>query len=100
MPASPVPKSTIVTGSGTGFVVAGCAPPMRICATSSTFVTTIATVVVNATLLIRCPLMAVMVKKFCPLAPSANVPEVVCPLFSVTRKVTDPAVAASVQDPT
>src|SRR5215207_4747341 len=69
-PASPVPKSSIVTGSGTGLVVC-CAPPIRICATSSTFVIVIATFVVNATLLIRCPLMAVMVKKFSPLAPSA-----------------------------
>src|SRR5687767_14702645 len=68
---------------------------MRICATSSTFVTTIATVVVNATLLIRCPLMAVMVKKFSPLAPSAKVPAVCCPLSSVTTKLTEPAVAAS-----
>ena len=49
---------------------------MRICATSSTFVITIATFVVNKTLLIRCPLIAVMVKKFSPDAPRAKVPAV------------------------
>jgi hypothetical protein len=81
MPAMPVPKSSIVVGSGTA--PACCAPPMRICATSSTFVSTIATVVVNATLLIRCPLMAVMVKKFSPL-----VPHYAAPAFSPARLAT------------
>ena len=62
-PAKPVPRRIIVAGSGIGAVV-GWNPPILICATSSTLVTVMATVVVNITLEMRWPMIAVIVKKF------------------------------------